>query len=194
VADVTDEQLISQYRQAAVDARPQIAEELFARHYERVARWCVRFTGDREAAADLAQDVFLKAYKNLDGFKGASQFSTWLYSIMRHEALNRVQRAPRESQSDDSLREVAAAVEGPEEALVRHSRNQRVMTFLSATLEPIERRVFTLHYGAEMPLEAITRLLGLDNASGAKAYIVSAKRKIARATERLRARGERWSV
>jgi len=41
-----------------------------------------------------------------------------------------------------------------------------------------------------MSLDAITRLLKLDNASGAKAYIVSARRKLARATQRLRARGE----
>jgi len=50
--------------------------------------------------------------------------------------------------------------------------------------------VFTLHYGDGMPLDAITRLLRLQNASGAKAFVVSAKRKLARATERLRARGE----
>jgi hypothetical protein len=41
-----------------------------------------------------------------------------------------------------------------------------------------------------MPLDAITRLLRLENQSGAKAYIVSAKRKLARATARLRTRGE----
>ena len=41
-----------------------------------------------------------------------------------------------------------------------------------------------------MPLEAISRLLRLDNASGAKAYIVSARRKVARATGRLKARGQ----
>jgi hypothetical protein len=50
--------------------------------------------------------------------------------------------------------------------------------------------VFTLHYGDDMTLEAITRLLKLDNASGAKAYIVSARRKLDKATRRLRARGE----
>jgi hypothetical protein len=41
-----------------------------------------------------------------------------------------------------------------------------------------------------MPLETITRLMRLDNVSGAKAYIVSARRKIVRAMSRLRARGE----
>jgi len=47
-----------------------------------------------------------------------------------------------------------------------------------------EARVMTLHYAEELPLDAVTQLLKLDNASGAKAYIVSAKRKLARAVSR----------
>ena len=45
--------------------------------------------------------------------------------------------------------------------------------------------------GDELPLDAVTRTLGLDNASGAKAYVVSAKRKLARAVKRIAARGGR---
>lgn len=189
---LSDDELAAEYRRSSPDRRPAVAEELFARHYERVARWCLRFTANRDSAADLAQDVFLKAHRHLDGFKGASRFSTWLYSIVRHEALNRMQRAGPEWQDDEVLADVAAAIESPEEQVTRESRHQRIMQFLSETLDKTERTVFTLHYGDGMPLQLITRLLGLDNVSGAKAYIVSAKRKLARATERLRARGEQW--
>ncbi len=189
---LSDDDLVAEYRRSQGERRAAVAEELFARNYERVARWCWRFMGDREAAADLAQDVFLKAHRHLDGFKGASRFSTWLYSIVRHEALNRFQRAPPELETDVVLDEVATAVEGPEELAAGKSRRQRLMAFLAETLDQTERTVFTLHYGDDMPLDLITRLLRLENASGAKAYIVSAKRKLARATDRLRARGERW--
>jgi hypothetical protein len=70
------------------------------------------------------------------------------------------------------------------------SRRLRLMEFLSATLDQTEQVVFTLHYGDDMPLDTISRLLRLENTSGAKAYIVSAKRKLARAARRLRMRGE----
>jgi hypothetical protein len=49
---------------------------------------------------------------------------------------------------------------------------------LLTTLDETERTVSTLHFGDQMPLDAVTRLLALDNSSGAKAYIVSAKRKL----------------
>jgi RNA polymerase sigma-70 factor (ECF subfamily) len=191
--NVSDEALIAQYRAASKDARPDIANQLFERHYHLVARWCYRFTGDRDAAADLAQDVFLKAHRHLHTFQGSSKFTTWLYSIARHESLNRLQRKPAAKVTDEDEEALAGLPTldpGPEAAAVASSRSRLLHGFLEQTLDDTERKVFTLHYGDDMPLDAITRLLRLDNTSGAKAYIVSAKRKLARAVQRQRARGE----
>lgn len=187
---LADDDLAAEYRRASPATKAVIADQLFARHYERVGRWCFRLMGEREAAADLAQDVFLKAHRHLDTFKGSARFSTWLYTIVRHEGLNRLQRASPELHDEDVLAGLPAGTEGPDEIVSRQSRAKRVMEFLAATLDQTERTVFTLHFGDEMPLDAITRLLRLENTSGAKAYIVSAKRKLARAAGRLRRRGE----
>ena len=189
-ADLADEALVIAYRQASPANREAIADELFRRYFERVARWCFRFTGDREAAADLAQDVFLKAHLHLDSFKGLSRFSTWLYVIARNEALNRQQRFSPPMVGEDVLADLPASTEDPAQGTERQSRGRRVMELVTATLDQTEREVFTMHYGDEIPLDAITRLLGLENASGAKAYIVSARRKLARAVQRSRLRGE----
>jgi RNA polymerase sigma-70 factor, ECF subfamily len=48
----------------------------------------LRLVGDRGVAEDMAQEVFLKAYRGLPRFKGASRFSTWLYAIASHHCLN----------------------------------------------------------------------------------------------------------
>jgi RNA polymerase sigma-70 factor (ECF subfamily) len=189
LADLSDEDLVDAVRTARAD-REALVNELFARHYERVARWCLRFTGDRESAADLAQDVFLKAHRHLDSFKGHSRFSTWLYTIVRNESISRLQRQSPPADGDAVLEEIAAIEPAPDELAQRSQRADRLKRFLATTLDALERRVFVLHYGDGMPLEAISRLLRLDNASGAKAYIVSARRKVARATGRLKARGQ----
>jgi len=170
---------------------PAAAEQLMASHYERVIRWCYRFTGDRESAADLAQEVFLKAHRHLDSFQGTSQFGTWLYSIVRNEALNRMKRTAPRTESDEALIDVPSLDPDPEQLAAESSRSRRLHQLLDSTLDETERTVFTLHYGEDVPLDALTRMLRLENSSGAKAYIVSAKRKLARAVEKLTARGEK---
>ena len=118
---------------------------------------------------------------------------TWLYSIARNEAINRTSRRPRDLAAarhgdEEILANVPATEAGPYELAERGGRKQQIDRFLKETLDETERTVFTLHYGDEMPLDAITRLLRLPNRSGAKAFIVSAKRKISRAVERRRRR------
>jgi RNA polymerase sigma-70 factor, ECF subfamily len=193
-AERSDEDLLAESRRCSGDVRLRIVDQVFARHYERVARWCVRLTGDRDAAADLAQTVFLKAYRHLDTFQGQAKFSTWLYAIVRNESSTWWRRvsAAGELEDEEVLIEAPSTAPSPEQTAAARSRDRRVMRFLQETLDEIERTVFTLHYGEDMPVDAVTRLLRLENQSGAKAYLVSAKRKIVRAVARLRARGEEW--
>ena len=165
-------------------------QELFRRHYTKVVTWCLRVTGDREEAHDLAQGVFVKAQRHLGDFRGDSRVSTWLYSIARSESLNYLKSR---AQIDDALDErVAEALPDdpktrPEQVVELRSSVQAARALLDRELTDTEKHVFTLHYGDDVPLKTITRLLGLKNSSGAKAYLVSARRKLARALQRWRA-------
>ena len=189
--ELADEDLVQRFRESGAAERKRIADELFARYYQQVGKWCYRFTGEREAAADLAQDVFVKAYRHLEGFQSKSKFSTWLYVIARNECFNRsANAAGKVTHSGEemlaTLPDESAA--SPYDEMARESSNRQLRALLEETLEETERNVFTLHFGEDMALDAITRTLGLTNASGAKAYIVSARRKLAKAVERLKAR------
>lgn len=191
---LADEELVRRIQASDAGERQRLAGELFSRYYEKVGRWCFRFTGEREAAADLAQDAFLKAYRNLGAFRGDAKFSTWIYVIVRNECFNRASRpSTREMNGDDDMLAILPdeAATSPYDQLARENSNRQLRELLQDTLEDTERRVFTMHYGDDVPLEAITRLLHLDNASGAKAYIVSARRKLAKAVQRMKYRGVR---
>jgi RNA polymerase sigma factor (sigma-70 family) len=192
---LADEELAARYRDAANTAdRELYINELFRRNYSRVARWCLRFTPDRETAADLSQEIFARAYQNMKSFQGQSKFSTWLFSIARNHCLNVVRANTRQATElkaeveEDFLSGIADDREDAHTALERASAKQEVSEILNQGLDETEKMVFTLHYGDEMPLDAISRLLKLENASGAKAYIVSAKRKLARLVQQRRAR------
>jgi RNA polymerase sigma-70 factor (ECF subfamily) len=187
----TEELLLTAYREADGPAKREAADRLFASYYERVGRWCFRFTRDRDSAADLAQEVFLKAHRHLDSFRGTSQFGTWLYSIVRNEAFNRTKRGAPPAEPEETLLQIPTPEPGPGELAEQASTSRRLHQLLQATLDETEHTVFVLHFGDGVPLEGITRMLRLDNSSGAKAYIVSAKRKLARAVEKWFVRGEK---
>lgn len=191
--DLSDEELIARYRaESGKTTAEQYLNELFGRHHIKVARWCFSVTGDRESAADLAQEICVKAYKNLPYFKGQSKFSTWLYSITRNHCLNAVRSrssAP-EMESDEMVMETLpdTGTESPLASLELQQQANIARQLINETLEETEKTVFTLHFAEEIPLDVITRMLNLDNASGAKAYLVSAKRKLDRAVKRWKAR------
>ena len=184
--DLSDEDLVSRFRETTLEERESCINELFRRNYPRVARWCLRFASNRDAALDLAQEVFARAYQNLDSFQGQSRFSSWLFTIARNHCLNALRANARqatelqEDVEDDFLSQLADPAEGPDAKLDRQATARQVSQLLNRVLDEKEQVVFTLHYGEELPLDSITQMLGLENASGAKAYIASAKRKLAR--------------
>ena len=72
------------------------AFELLVRRYQGwVFTLAARMLGDRAEAEDMAQEIFLKAYRGLKTFKGASRFSTWLYAIASHHCLNHLEARRR---------------------------------------------------------------------------------------------------
>src|SRR5690349_16562676 len=60
------------------------------RHRRAIYQLCYRFVGNHEDASDLAQDVFVRAFKGLRHFKGQSAVGTWLYRVGVNTCLNRV--------------------------------------------------------------------------------------------------------
>jgi RNA polymerase sigma-70 factor (ECF subfamily) len=188
--DLSDEQLIDRWRTApGSSSAASLLDELFRRHRTRVAAWCLRFTGDVDAAADLAQDVFLKAFQGLRSFRRDARFTTWLYSIARNACRDQLRsRAAQPDESIDAAIEEVADLRAEDFSVALERReSEGVLTqLIRELLDETEVKVMTLHYVDELPLDAITRMLGLTNASGSKAYIVSARRKLDRAVQKWR--------
>jgi RNA polymerase sigma-70 factor (ECF subfamily) len=185
---LSDEELIARYRLAPESPEShQLLDELFRRHRGRVVAWCYRLTADRDLAPDLAQDVFIKAFASLHLFRCDSRFTTWLYSIARNHCrdADRARAARRrDATADDATADPQAELNDALAALDARDARRIAKTLMDDVLDETEKQVMTLHYGHDMRLDAITAALGLTNASGAKAYIVSAKRKLNAAVRR----------
>jgi RNA polymerase sigma-70 factor (ECF subfamily) len=90
LADASDEQLIA----AAREGEQEAFSELVRRHLETVHRWMARAVGEQDAD-DLTQEVFLKAYRGLAGFRGDAPPRAWLASIADNAVKNRYRSRSR---------------------------------------------------------------------------------------------------
>src|SRR5437868_14430313 len=75
---------------------------LVNRYQNYVFTLTLRMIRSREDAEEVAQDVFIKAYKYLADFKGASKFSTWLYTIVNNTCITFLRKKKLEIQSLDN--------------------------------------------------------------------------------------------
>jgi RNA polymerase sigma-70 factor (ECF subfamily) len=179
---LSDEELIERARCDAGAADACLAV-LYPRYYSKVAGWCLRISGDRQAAADLAQEVFLRVHDRLDGFRGDSRFSTWLYTVTRSVAINRgvaARRRETDALDEEGMPEPVEPSPGADEMAEKGQILAAFREAMERDLEPLEAKVLYLHYVDGVPLAGITEMLSLQNKSGAKAYIVSGGRKLKR--------------
>ena len=88
---LTDLELVEMAREGQ---EPPFAE-LMRRYEDKMYGLALRMTRNPEDALEVAQDAFFKAYKALDRFRGASAFSTWLYSITCNTARNKLRTRNR---------------------------------------------------------------------------------------------------
>ncbi len=132
---------------------------IVSRHQRQVYQVCYRFVRNHEDAADLAQDVFVRAFKGLKNFKGDSALSTWLYRVGVNACLNRaaVKRPLTEplepsrhvdDRSDDPFHVVAR---GEKAAVVRRA---------IAQLPPKQRATLLLRVYQDLSHEEIAGILG----------------------------------
>jgi RNA polymerase sigma-70 factor (ECF subfamily) len=89
-------------------------EKLVQKHQKMAFNIAYRITGSYEDACEVVQDAFLSGYRNLDGFRGTSKFSTWLCSIVINLSKNRITKMKTENRHEQySLDDPAETDEGP---------------------------------------------------------------------------------
>src|SRR5438552_16992722 len=71
-------------------------DELMIRYERQIYRVCYRFVENREDAMDLAQEVLIKVFEHLPGFRRDSSLKTWLYRIAINHCINHVKKHSHE--------------------------------------------------------------------------------------------------
>ena len=132
---------------------------LVERHRKQVYQVCYRFVGNHEDASDLAQDVFVRAYRGLRTFRGHSAFSTWLYRVAVNAGLNHVAVKRPVLETIDAREHEDTHAERPDRAVLRQERAATVRAAI-ARLPRKQRATMILRMYHELPHEQIAAILG----------------------------------
>jgi len=138
---------------------------LVNRYKNYVFTLALRFTKNREDAEEVSQDIFIKAYRSLADFRGASKFSTWLYTIVNTTCITFLRKKKLETHSLDNEKvfEVADSQDSGMRANLIEQKSRSVMvTKAIAMLSPDDAEIITLFYKSEQTLEEIAQILGIE--------------------------------
>jgi RNA polymerase sigma-70 factor, ECF subfamily len=134
-------------------------DEIVRRHQRNVYLLCYRFVGNHEDASELAQDVFVRAFRSLGGFRRTASLGTWLYRIGVNVCLNRLSARTPRTESIDNREHVDLRAEDPDAALLRGERSSKVRAAI-ARLPRKQRATLILRVYHELPHEQIAGILG----------------------------------
>lgn len=154
---MTDEEIIDRVRKGET----RLFDHLVRRHKDAVYGMAVRFVGRGPDAEDVAQEVFLKAFRSLAGFKGEAKFSTWLYRITFNlcaDWLRRSRGPGRKTVPIDDAREIGDGRIDLEAGLLDAEERQRVNRALDR-LDERYRSVVVLQYYQKLAYEEIAAIL-----------------------------------
>jgi RNA polymerase sigma factor (sigma-70 family) len=122
----------------------------------------LRYVKSREDAEEVAQDVFVKAYRSLADFKGASKFSTWLYTVASTTSITFLRKKKLDVHSLDNEK-VFAVAENQDSGMNANQVEQKskinMVNSAIKLLNPEDAQIITLFYQGEQTLEEIAQIL-----------------------------------
>lgn len=152
--------------------------ELFERHARRLHHFFLRSIGDRAAAEDLVQEVFVRMLKYRGTFRDGAEFTPWMWALARNAAADQWRGRPRELPVDPELPEPASGEPAPIEALERRDELERLGAALGR-LGHEQRELLLLARFSELRYDHIAELLGISTGA--------VKVRVHRALKQLRA-------
>lgn len=154
-------------------------DELVRATYPETYTLALRLTSNSEDAADVVQETYLRAYRNIEKFRGDAQFTTWLYRITANCASTQLTKRNRHRHEEldvDAQVDTAPTPDARSDAAL----DQQHLTQALAALPPNLREVIVLRDIYDLPHEAIANELGIS--------VVTAKVRLHRARKKLRDR------
>lgn len=138
-------------------------EVLVRRHQKAIFNLVYRLLGNYDEAAEVAQEVFLSAFKSIHQFRGEANFSTWLYRIGLNHASTRRKSLNSSQQRHiplDGTEVIAEGTVDPAKNFEHKEIQQRVQQALNS-LDPEDARIILLRDLQDVPYEDVAEILDI---------------------------------
>jgi len=131
---------------------------LVRRYQHALYRHAVSMVMDHEAAADMVQDAFVRAYTNLKECRDRARFRAWLFQTLRNRCLDYLKEPRRRNVRLDDAGPLLDTADGPGALAERNELRSDIKRAL-AELPPVQREAFVMHYVDGMSYETMAELL-----------------------------------
>jgi RNA polymerase sigma-70 factor (ECF subfamily) len=163
---MTDEQLVAEY----VKGDEKSLELLIQRYLNRVYQFAFKYVQNQDEAEDLAQEVFVKVWKNAKKFKPDFKFKTWAYTITKNACLDFLKKKNRPitfSELDDEQNNWGFAdslADKTPSALekIKQSEGFAALNFAVEELSPTYRSTVNLRYNEDLKFREIAEVLNVS--------------------------------
>ncbi|MBX9688315.1 MAG: sigma-70 family RNA polymerase sigma factor [Candidatus Obscuribacterales bacterium] len=176
--DLDDDELVS----LTLSGQKKAFEGLVRRYQKLVYNVLFQMLQSHESAADLTQESFLKAYKNLGSFRRTARLKPWLLKIASNTALNYIRDAKGryfdslEELLEDSPQNEPASKECVEEEVDLRFSQARLSAALQK-LSPRQRQIFVLRYQHDLPYADISQIID-ESESAVKSILFRIREKL----------------
>ena len=179
---VEDDRLIERSRRGDLEA----FDRLVAMHYPTIYAVARRLSPGPDDAADVAQEVFLAAWKQIGRFTGRSSFRTWLHAIaLRQCALSvRSARARPASLDDPDASPFAASPGDPVHTLYERREHEEALHSAIHALPRAQREAIVLHYFGGLTCAEAATAMGISPGA-VMTHLFRARRRLRAALEGL---------
>ena len=170
---IQDQEIIQQVLQG----RQQAYALLVERYNRYVYTLVMRYISSREEAEEVAQDVFVKAYRSLADFRGQCKFSTWLYTITNTTCISFLRKKKEQTIHIDEHKMSNVTDNSRGSDYSEKKSEKKMLLSAIAALPEADARIITLFYQHEQSLEEIASALDLTS-NHVKVRLFRARKKL----------------
>ena len=149
----------SQLVELASEGDQQAFEYLFTRYNEALTRLFEQRLGDKDTAADLLQETFIKVYLHLGDYSRNYTFGQWIYTIARNTLVDHLRRRPNDLSIDERFRAPQATTPSSEESVIISQSNTHFYNAIEELSEEY-RQIIEMRFLEEYSYEEIAEKLG----------------------------------